>query len=150
MGVREACFNDIKEMQHIRNEVKENVLSDPLLVKDKDVADYIGKRGKGWVFEENELILGFAIVSLADQNVWALFIHPDAERKGIGRQLHKTMMNWYFSQTAETVWLSTTPGTRAENFYREAGWADVGSHGKGELKFEMSWEKWQSLCFTDK
>ncbi|HEX4875854.1 MAG TPA: GNAT family N-acetyltransferase, partial [Chitinophagaceae bacterium] len=73
MGLREATLNDIKEMQRIRNAVKENVLSDPALVKDEDVADYISKRGKGWVVEENDYLLGFAIVSLADKNVWALF-----------------------------------------------------------------------------
>lgn len=145
MGLREATLNDIKEMQRIRNAVKENVLSDPALVKDEDVADYISKRGKGWVVEENDYLLGFAIVSLADKNVWALFMHPEAERKGMGRLLHETMINWYFSQTSETVWLSTAPGTRAENFYRKAGWAAAGSYGKGELKFEMSAEKWQLL-----
>jgi hypothetical protein len=52
------------------------------------------------------------------------------------------MLNWYFLKTKETVWLSTAPNTRAEKFYRNAGWREVGVYGKGEIKFEMSYEDW--------
>jgi hypothetical protein len=51
------------------------------------------------------------------------------------------MLNWYFDQTKETVWLSTAPNTRAEKLYRKAGWKEVGKHGK-EIKFEMSYRDW--------
>ena len=52
------------------------------------------------------------------------------------------MLNWFFEQTKNTVWLGTSPGTRAENFYRRAGWVEVGTHGKGEIKFEMTYSNW--------
>jgi hypothetical protein len=55
------------------------------------------------------------------------------------------MMSWYFLQTDKTVWLGTAPGTRAELFYRKAGWKVVGTHGKGEIKFEMTKDDWISL-----
>jgi hypothetical protein len=41
----------------------------------------------------------------------------------------------------ENVWLSTSPGTRAEQFYRKAGWKETGIYGKGEIKFEMTKEE---------
>ncbi len=37
------------------------------------------------------------------------------------------MLDWYFGQTPETLWLSTSPGTRAERFYRTAGWQEAGT-----------------------
>ena len=143
MIIREARTEDIPQIQVVRNSVKENMLSNPELVPDKDVEDYIQHRGKGWVCEEDNIIVGFAIVSIADNNVWALFIQPGYDKKGIGKKLHDEMMNWYFSQTNNTIWLSTAPGTRAESFYRKAGWKETGLYGKEEIKFEMTAEDWE-------
>lgn len=144
MIFREARIADIPQIQFVRNSVNENTLSDPALVPDIDVQDYMTRRGKGWVCEINNAIAGFAIVSVSDRNVWALFIQPGFDKKGIGRRLHDEMMDWYFSQTADTIWLSTAPGTRAEAFYRKAGWKEAGMHGKGEIKFEMTAEEWNT------
>ncbi len=137
MILREATIVDIPGMQIVRNAVLENRLSDPDLVPDQDVKDYILRRGKGWVTVEGDRITGFSIISLQDHNVWALFVHPEQEKKGFGRILHDEMMRWYFSQTQETIWLSTAPGTRAEAFYRKARWKESGTYGKGEVRFEM-------------
>lgn len=145
MKIRVAEIKDIPQIQLVRNLVTENRLSDPALVPDNDVEDYINRRGKGWVCEINDEVVGFAIADLVDNNIWALFIHPDFERIGIGKNLHDEMLNWYFSQTDKTLWLGTAPKTRAEMFYRKAGWKEVGIHGKGEIKFEMTKENWNSL-----
>ena len=143
MIFREAQTADIPQIQIVRNSVRENSLSYPALVPDKDVEEYITRRGKGWVCEIGNTIVGFAIVSVTDHNVWALFIQPGFEKKGIGRILHAEMIDWYFSQTAEMIWLGTAHGTRAEAFYRKAGWKEAGIHGKGEIRFEMTAEKWK-------
>jgi GNAT superfamily N-acetyltransferase len=140
--VREAIIEDIAGMQLVRNSVIENVLSNPDLIKYEDYVVYITERGKGWVHEIDEKIVGFAIADLVGRNIWALFVLPGFEQKGIGRQLHNTMLQWYFSQTKESIWLSTAPATRAEMFYRKAGWADVGMHEMREVKFEMSHANW--------
>ena len=145
MIIRQAKTEDIPQIQVVRNAVKENTLSNPALVPDKDVEDYIHNRGKGWVCEIDNVIVGFAIVSVTDHNVWALFIQPGYDKKGIGKKLHDEMMNWYFSQTSTTIWLGTAPGTRAESFYRKAGWTETGLHGKGEIKFEMTAEDWKRI-----
>jgi GNAT superfamily N-acetyltransferase len=145
MKIRVAEVRDISQIQVVRNLVKENRLSDPALVPDSDVEDYITRRGRGWVCEIDGQVVGFAIADLIDHNIWALFIHPDFERMGIGKKLHNEMMNWYFTKTDKTVWLGTSPKTRAESFYRKAGWKEVGVHGKGEIKFEMTKDEWGSL-----
>ncbi len=142
MIFREAKIDDIPQIQVVRHSVKENILSNPNLVTDLDCKNFITVRRKGWVCEINNEIVGFSIVDLKDNNIWALFLRPEFEKQGIGRQLHDTMLNWYFDQTSKPVWLGTSPNTRAELFYRKAGWKEIGIHGDGEIKFEMTFENW--------
>ncbi|MEP6615826.1 MAG: GNAT family N-acetyltransferase [Ginsengibacter sp.] len=142
MIFREALISDIQQMQVVRNSVRENVLSDPSVVKDSDCEEYLLVRGKGWVCEVEKTIVGFSIADLTGNNIWALFVLPEYEGKGIGKILHSLMLNWYFEQTRDTVWLGTSPGTRAEDFYRKYGWNETGTHGKGEIKFELTYNDW--------
>ena len=142
MALREAEISDIPQIQVVRNAVKENTLSDPNLVPDADCVLFLTVRGKGWVFEVDNQIVGFSIVDLQDNNIWALFLLPEFEARGIGKQLHNVMLDWYFSKTQDPVWLGTAPNTRAEKFYRKQGWTEIGLHGKDEIKFEMSHQDW--------
>ncbi|WP_298223544.1 GNAT family N-acetyltransferase [Flavobacterium sp.] len=144
MIIREALIDDIPRIMVIRLAVKENTLSNPDLVTQEDCVEFITQRGKGWVCEMENTIVGFSIVDLKDHNIWALFIDPDFEKKGIGRKLHDVMLDWYFKQTKTTVWLGTEPKSRAEGFYRKAGWIETGTHGKGEIKFEITFDSWHS------
>ncbi len=142
MIIREANIEDIKQIQHVRNSVTENTLSNPNVVADEDCEEFITIRGKGWVCEINKQIIGFAIADLKESNIWALFLDPKFERRGIGQKLHQTMLDWYYTQTKVTVWLGTACNTRAEKFYRKAGWKEVGTHGPKEIKFEMTYTNW--------
>lgn len=148
MHFREATIHDIPQIQIVRNSVRENQLSNPSLVSDKDCEQYITDRGRGWVCEVDDKIVGFSIADLKENNIWALFVHPDYERKGIGKKLHSLMLDWYFDQTQKAVWLSTARGTRAEEFYKRKGWKIIGTHGKGEIKFELSFSDWAKLRQT--
>ena len=140
--IREASPADIPVIQKIRRSVHENVLSNPLLISDDLCLNYITERGKGWVYELKGEVVGFAIADLKENNIWALFVHPDHEHKGFGRMLHDNMVNWYFSQTIKSAWLSTAPDTRAEDFYRTAGWNEDGVTEKGEIIFRMNYDRW--------
>lgn len=144
MIFREAKIDDIKQIQIVRNSVKENTLSDPNLVTDEDCRIFITEKGKGWVCEIETEIVGFSIVDLLDNNIWALFLKPEYEGRRIGKKLHNLMLDWYFEQTENSVSLGTAPKTRAEKFYRLNGWKETGMHGK-EIKFEMSYKMWKSL-----
>lgn len=143
MKIREAKIDDIPQIQIVRNSVTENTLSNPNMVTDEDCKEFINERGKGWVCEIDQQIVGFAIVDLKENNIWALFVDPNFEKKGIGKQLHDVMMDWYFSKTKTTVWLGTEFKTRAENFYRKANWIENGTHGTKEVKFEMTYNQWK-------
>lgn len=144
MEIREARISDIQQIQVVRNSVKENILSNPERVTDAHVKDYITNRGKGWVCESEGKIIGFAIADLVDDNVWALFLLPEYEGRGFGRLLHDTLLDWYFQQHKESIWLSTSPATRADKFYRIAGWKETGMQPNGEIRFEMKKADWQN------
>lgn len=141
MEFREAILSDLQPIMDVRFSVTENVLSNPDLVTIADCEDFIFKRGNGWVCLVDGKVVGFSIVDLVENNIWALFVRPEFAQKGIGKQLHNLMLDWYFSQTQKTVWLGTDPGTRAETFYRKLGWQHVGMYGN-EYKFEMTFSDW--------
>lgn len=142
MLLREANINDIDGLSIVRMSVKENVLNNPALVTREDYENYLTYHGKGWLCEIKDEIVGFAIVDTVENNIWALFVKPGFDKMGIGKALHKTMMDWYFNHTDKTVWLGTAPNTRAAEFYTQQGWKNVGMHGN-EIKFEMSKSDWE-------
>jgi GNAT superfamily N-acetyltransferase len=142
MNFREALLSDIPQMNVVRLAVKENALSNPALITQDDYVDYLSTRGKGWVCEVDNQVVAFAIGDLAKKNVWALFVQPGYEGQGIGRELLILLLDWYYGNTTETIWLSTAPDTRAASFYRSFGWKETGKLPNGELKFELTAEDW--------
>lgn len=144
MQIRLATEADIPEMHRIRTSVRENRLADPSLVQPRDYRAMLVEHGRGWVAESDGRIIGFAVGDLARRNVWALFVDPTSEGRGAGRRLHDVMMDWMFAAGADEVWLGTDPGTRAERFYRSAGWRFAGSEPNGEARYEMSREEWRA------
>jgi len=145
MEFREARPQDISKLMEIRFAVTENVLNNPSLVTEKICEEFLFNRGKGWVCVVNDELLGFAIADLKEQNIWALFVHPEHEGKGIGKSLHQIMLDWYFDQGKQWVWLGTTPKARAEGVYQKQGWIQKGVQVNGEIRFEMTAEAWQKL-----
>lgn len=139
--VRAATEDDIPAMHAVRVAVRENRLGDPGMVTPEDYRRLIGPDGRGWVAEADGRVAGFAVGDRTRDKVWALFVDPACEGRGIGRRLHDAMMDWFFASGAETVWLSTDPGTRAEAFYRAAGWEAAGEH-RGEARYEMRRARW--------
>jgi len=138
--VRDACATpaDIDAMHVVRCAVRENRLSQPDRITSADYRAMLERDGRGWVAEVDGRIVGFAVADLSRSNVWALFVDPEHERRGIGRALHDVMMQWFLAQPGvESVWLTTSPGTRAEGFYERAGWRACGLDAHGEMRFEF-------------
>lgn len=79
-------------------------------------------------------IAGFAALDVAGATVWALFVEPAAERLGIGRALLKQMIAAAIARHLARLELTTSPGTRAEAFYRVAGWVPLEITGTGEVR----------------
>ena len=106
------------------------------VITESDYASAIEPPGRGWVIEVQGDIVAFAAGNAANGNIWALFVHPAHERRGHGRRLHDTVVEWLSSQGTPRLWLTTQAGTPAERFYRAAGWRLVGRQANGELRFE--------------
>lgn len=138
MIFRSATEADIDGMHRVRMAVQENRLSDPLRVTHAMYREMLLEKGAGWVCEAEGEVAGFAIVDLSLSNIWALFVDPLFEKRGVGRQLHDLMLSWSFAAGQSKLWLSTDPGTRAEAFYRKAGWVETGIEQNGEIRFELS------------
>lgn len=136
MLVREAAADDIPAMHAIRLRVRENQLSDPSVVTEKDYHDFMVRDTKSWLCEMDGVIAGFVMVDVEKHNLWALFVAPEHECNGIGRCVHDTMLTWYFAR-ADHLRLSTAPNTRAEAFYRKAGYGPQGSTASGEVILEL-------------
>lgn len=143
MKFRIAKIEDIANIHRVRNSVRENALSNPDLITHEDYVEFLTQRGKGWVCEVDDQIVGFSVADLKDDNIWALFLAPEFEGKGIGRKLQELMLDWYFSNGKSKVWLGTAPQTRAADFYRKSGWKEIGKNGEKEIKFEMTLENWK-------
>lgn len=155
MIFREAQIADIEQMMIVRLSVKENTLSNPTLVTYEDMVEYMTIRGKSWVCEISNTTVGFSMGDLKDNSVWALFIQPEMEGKGIGKKLQVLMLDWYFSKTEKNIWLETAANTRAEKFYKETGWKETERNNRQpsnpsfppfiEIKLELSKRYWELL-----
>jgi GNAT superfamily N-acetyltransferase len=135
--IRRALPDDIPAMHAVRTSVRENVLATPGLVTHASYRQMLQERGRGWVCESADRIVGFSVADLEARNIWALFVHPRFERRGLGRQLLECAVTWLFEQGVETIWLTTAAASRAEGFYRAAGWSAVGTEANGEIRFEL-------------
>lgn len=134
--LRSARASDIPAIQRVRASVKENRLVSTVIT-DEDVRVAIEETGRGWVVEKHGEVVAFAIGNAVTGNIWALFVRPEDEGRGYGRQLHDTMVNWLWAAGLDRLWLTTEPGTRAQRFYEAAGWRLTGTTDRGELRYEL-------------
>ncbi len=137
MLYREAVTEDIAEIIGLRLSVKENRLADPSRVTHAMCAEYLTTAGKGWVCVSEGQIVGFSIAASADASIWALFVRPGFEGRGIGQALLDLAVKWLFENGASEVSLSTDPGTRADRFYQANGWVRGEIISNGEVKFRL-------------
>ncbi len=144
MIFRDATAADITALHRVRMAVTENVLQDAARVTAADYAAFLDDTGKGWLCEVDGRVVGFAILDIVGASVWALFVEPGFDRRGIGLRLHATMLDWYFAAHDRPLWLGTEPGTRAERFYPSTGWSDAGLRPNGERRFEMTKDQWRA------
>jgi len=137
MKFRSATVNDIEAMSKIRLSVEENVLSNPSLITPQMYEDYLEELGRGWVCEENEQIIGFSYAESGNYSIWALFVLPENEGAGVGKELLKLATEWLFSIGASKVSLSTEVNTRADTFYKSQGWDRGGMKDEYEVSYTL-------------
>jgi GNAT superfamily N-acetyltransferase len=99
---------------------------------------------RAWVTEEDGDVVAFCIADARTGTVFALFVRPDAERRGNGRALLAAAERWLFDAGWETIWLQTgrDPHIRAHRLYRAAGWQLVGEADHDDVRYEKRRDAW--------
>lgn len=138
LNYRQARLDDIPALSVLRLSVHENRLSSPDKVTLGMYHDYLTTLGQGWLCEEEGEILGFSVADVRDGSIWALFVRPDSEGRGIGRTLLGMACAWLFAQGHPKISLSTGIGTRADRFYAAHGWQRELRPGDREASYTLS------------
>lgn len=124
--LRRAIIADIPRLKIIRSSVVENVLGDASRVLDAHYEWFVVNPGI-FLWKEQSEIVAFSAADPRDGSIWALFVLPEFESRGIGSALLEASCNVLKAAGLSRAWLTTDPGTRAERFYRNAGWEVVGT-----------------------
>jgi GNAT superfamily N-acetyltransferase len=138
--IRIATSADVPGMFHVRTNVKQNLLTLQQMrlmeITPDSVAESLEKDCKAWVAEDNKHIVAFSIADRATSSIFALFVLPEYEGKGLGKNLLELAVNWLAESGAKKLWLRTAPNTRAAAFYRKRGWTCARIEKNGELRLE--------------
>jgi GNAT superfamily N-acetyltransferase len=132
--IRRAIEADRARISEIRFAVKENVLRDRSRVTDDMVTWFIENPGI-WLWEEDGKVLGFSAADTRDGTIFALFVEPAHEGRGIGRALFARALDSLREAGHREGALTTQPGSRADRFYQKAGWKVIGTSERGERIF---------------
>ena len=132
--IRRATVSDIPRLMEIRGSVRENRLSDPSRVTLADYNWHIA-HAPVHVWEDEGLIKGMSAGDPRDGSIWALFVDPAYEGRGIGQALILAACGSIAAAGHRMAKLSTEPGTRAERFYLRNGWLAKGYTERGEAIF---------------
>jgi ribosomal protein S18 acetylase RimI-like enzyme len=132
---RPAQLADIPALMEIRGAVRENQLVQ-LRLTSEDYAQALSVDGRAFVCQEAGRLVGFVCGRPGKKDIWALFVRPESEGRGIGSALLTRMETWLFEQGLDAITLSTAPGTRAERLYKRRGWEALGPSG-GEVTYRL-------------
>jgi len=139
--LREAGAADMLGISRVRFAVRENVLTPVQLasrgITNESVAASLLTHRKGWLAEHEGEIVAFSMADRADASIFALFVLPDYEGRGLGGRLLQLALDWLGQQGADRIWLATAPGTRAQRFYERRGWVCVGEAAGGDVRLEL-------------
>lgn len=142
LSMRNATPEDVESIFNVRCAVKENHLSraelSELGITPSAVTGMItGGDYTVPVALVAEKIVGFAMAQISEGYLFALFVHPGHEGKGVGRELMKVVEKELAERGVKELWLATgsEPELRAHGFYRHLGWQESGLMEDGQLKF---------------
>jgi GNAT superfamily N-acetyltransferase len=135
--LRAARIEDIPRLIEIRAAVRENRLVSVTIGPD-DYGPYIAD-ARCWVMVRADgAVQAFAALDAATASVWALFVDPAYEGRGLGRVLLDRLVAEARRRGLTALRLETAAGTRAERFYLRAGWKTASRDSKGVLRMTLS------------
>ena len=137
--IRPATVADVAAIFRVRTAVKENVLTlqelAELGVTPDTIAELIRSTPCIWVAEADGQVVGFAMVEGETACLFAAFVLPQYEGRGMGRDLVAVCEQALFRDHA-LAWLETDGRSRAAGFYRHLGWAHAADLVDGDVRLE--------------
>lgn len=127
---RQITLEDIPAIFEVRTATDENHLSleelHSLGITEASVHEKICGTYKGWLYEANNRVVGFAMGDRETGELWVIAILPEYINRGIGTKLLQLVENWLKESGCERFWLTTdiNPQLRAYSFYLKNGWED--------------------------
>ena len=138
---REATAADMPGISHVRLSVTENAMTRAQLdargITEESIAASFLADSKGWVAIDAGGIVGFSIADRREQTIFALFVLPGFEERGVGSRLFDLALNWLWDNGANRLWLTTSAGTKASRFYERRGWVVTGDGIHGDVRYEL-------------
>lgn len=137
-------MGDVGAMFAIRSRVREKHLPARTLSERGITKAAFGKwlaDGYGiWIADLDGSAAGFAIAIPAEATLWALFVDPDFEGRGVGAALLRTAEDWLFAKGCNDISLTTgtDPQNRAHGFYEMHGWHCTGDVQGDEVEYIKS------------
>jgi len=139
LTIRDARVTDIPAIFEVRTSVHENHLSVAQMaemgITAETIREVLQQEPCIWVAECEDRILGFSMADLSEACVFAAFVRPEHEGKGIGRQLMDRAEAYLFAHHP-SIWLETHRSSRAAGFYQRLGWTRMQDLERGDARFE--------------
>lgn len=139
--IRAAALTDLESLFDIRTSVTQNHLSREQMadlgITSDALAEAIGSATCAWLAVVDGLPVAFSMVDLEGGEVFAMFVKPGYEGRGLGRQLMLEAEKALF-QHHESIWLVTDgrEEIRANGFYQRLGWSYAGDVEAGDVRYE--------------
>lgn len=142
MYIRPATIEDVHSLFEIRCSVHENHMSREQMAALNITPDTVrnmiasGDYIVPVAFVDSEAV-GFAMAQISESYIFALFVTPSHEGRGIGSQLLGYVEAALHRHGVREAWLCTDADekVRAVGFYRHFGWCETGLMEDGQLRF---------------
>ena len=145
MNLRPALTGDVETLFDIRCSVVENYQSREELTNLGITTQSIQEMIEGGdyittIAEENGQPAGFAMAQISEGYIFACFVKPEFENKGLGRALMHSVEEGMHTAGVKKAWLSTGPESelRAVGFYSHLGWYKDGYLEDGQVVFRKT------------
>jgi ribosomal protein S18 acetylase RimI-like enzyme len=137
LEIRLAVRSDVSDLFRVRTSARENHLSMVRLsrmgITEISIAEMISASPCAWVAISGNEIVGFSMIDIDEGSLFAAFVLPSQEGKGIGRQLVQAAEEKLFEHHAH-IWLETAKTSRAAGFYRHLGWNEEQDVGTRDIR----------------